>query len=70
MIKRLGVVALALVLLALMLACGLSTPGDRALEEYVTPRPHWTIIRQTPEPAWEPGPEYNAAQATRDASAP
>lgn len=70
MVRRLGIVTLALLLLALMLACDLSTPGDRALEKYVTPKPHWSTIRQTPEPAWTPGPEYNEGQAAQDTSAP
>lgn len=70
MVRRLGIVTLAALLLAVMLACGLSTPGDRALEEYVTPKPHWSTIRQTPEPAWEPPADYNEYQETRDANAP
>ena len=70
MVRRLGIVALALLLLAMMVACDLSTPGDRALEEYVTPKPHWSTIRCTPEPAWEPPADYNEYQNERDATAP
>jgi ABC-type cobalt transport system substrate-binding protein len=58
MMKRLGVVVLALLLLAMTMACEWGTPGDRALDTYATPEPHWTTIRQTPEPAWQPPSDY------------
>ena len=61
----------AIVLLAILLCgCGLNTPGDRALDTYATPEPHWTTIRQTPEPAWQPPEDYNEYYKEKDQNAP
>jgi len=70
MVRRLGIVMLALLVFVMMLACEWGTPGDRALDTCATPKPHWTTIRQTPEPAWQPPADYNEYQETRDANAP